>query len=64
MKTLERLKKYFATTSKEQQDKDWEEIKHLNEIDDGGTLEYMLKEEDGLRKGIKKKINNVSDAIQ
>ena len=55
MKTLERLKKYFATTSKEQQDKDWEQIKHLNEIDDGGTLEYMLKEEDGLRKGIKKK---------
>ena len=52
MKTLDSLKKYFATTSKEQQNKDWEEIKHLNGIDDGGTLEYMLKEEDELRKKI------------
>lgn len=44
-KPLASLKNYFATTSKEQQDKDWEELKHLNEIDDDGTLEYMLKEE-------------------
>lgn len=44
-KPLASLKNYFATTSKEQQDKDWDELKHLNEIDDDGTLEYMLKEE-------------------
>ncbi len=43
-KLLEGLKKYFSTTPKEQIEKDWEEVKELNEIDDGGTLEYMLKE--------------------
>lgn len=43
-KLLEGLKKYFSTTPKEQLEKDWEEIKHLNEIDDGGMLDFMLKE--------------------
>lgn len=44
---LNGLKKYFSTISKEQLElleKDCEEIKHLNEIDDGGALENMLKE--------------------
>lgn len=45
MKMLDRLKKYFSSTPKEQLEKDWEEVKELNNIDDGGTLEYMLKEE-------------------
>lgn len=49
-KILDSLKKYFSSTPKKQQDKDWEDIKHLNEIDDGGTLEYMLK--------MKRKIGN------
>ena len=43
-KLLEGLKKYFSTTPKEQIEKDWEEIKHLNEIDDGGIIEFILKE--------------------
>ena len=42
-KLLDRLKKYFSNTPKEQIEKDWEELKHLNEIDDGGILEFMLK---------------------
>lgn len=44
-KILDSLKKYFSSAPKEQQNKDWEEIKELNEIDDGGTLENMLKME-------------------
>lgn len=42
-KILDSLKKYFSSTPNEQQDKDWEEMEKLNEIDDGGTLENMLK---------------------
>ena len=42
MKMLDNLKNYFSSTPKEQIEKDWEEVKELNEIDDGGTLEYML----------------------
>lgn len=45
MKMLDSLKKYFSSTPKEQIEKEWEEVKELNEIDDGGTLEYMLEEE-------------------
>lgn len=44
MKMLDSLKKYFSSNPKEQLEKDWEEVKELNNIDDGGTLEYMLKE--------------------
>ena len=40
---LKSLQRYFSSTPKEQQDKGWEEVKELNEIDDGGTLENMLK---------------------
>lgn len=32
MKLLNKLKKYFANTSKEQQDKEWKEIESLNNI--------------------------------
>lgn len=32
MKLFENLKKYFDTTSKEQQDKDWKEVEPLNNI--------------------------------
>lgn len=32
MSLFENLKKYFANTSKEQQDKDWKEIESLNNI--------------------------------
>lgn len=32
MSLFENLKKYFANTSKEQQDKDWKEIEPLNNI--------------------------------
>lgn len=32
MNLFENLKKYFATTSKEQQDKDWKEVEPLNNI--------------------------------
>lgn len=56
-KILESLKQYFATTLKEQQDKDWEEIKELNEVDDG-TLEYMLKEHNSRMEMIRKILNN------
>lgn len=45
--------RYYTSTSKEQLDK---EIRHLNEIDDGGTLEYMLKEEHKLRTEMVEKI--------
>lgn len=31
-KLFEQLKEYFETTPKEQLDKDWEELKHWNEI--------------------------------
>ena len=44
MKMLDNLKKYFSSTPKEQIEKDWEEVKELNEIEDD-TLEYMLEEE-------------------
>ena len=32
MKLLENLKRYFAITSKEQQNKDWKEVEPLNNI--------------------------------
>ncbi len=32
MSLFENLKKYFANTSKEQQDKDWKEVEPLNNI--------------------------------
>ena len=32
MKLFENLKRYFANTSKKQQDKDWKEIEPLNNI--------------------------------
>lgn len=32
MSLFENLKRYFATTSKEQQDKDWKEVESLNNI--------------------------------
>lgn len=32
MKLLENLKRYFADTPKEQQDKEWKEIEPLNDI--------------------------------
>lgn len=43
-KTFRRPKEIFFYYTKEQLEKDWEEIKHLNEIDDGGMLDFMLKE--------------------
>lgn len=43
-KLLKGLKKYFSDTPKEQIEKDCEEIKHLNEIDDSGILDFMIKE--------------------
>lgn len=44
MKMLDNLKNYFSSIPKEQIEKDWEEVKELNEIEDD-TLEYMLEEE-------------------
>lgn len=37
---VERLREYLANTSKEQQEKDWEELKKWNEV--GPTVEEFL----------------------
>lgn len=43
-KTFRRPKEIFFYYTKRAIKKDWAEIKHINEIDDGGILEFMLKE--------------------
>ena len=40
MSLFENLKKYFANTSKEQQDKDWKEVEPLNNIGPD-VIEYI-----------------------
>lgn len=46
MKISEELKQYFENTSQEELDKDWEDIKYLNEIgpDAGEYVVNVLKE--------------------
>lgn len=41
MELVEKLKEYFATTTKEQQDADWEAVKHLNNI--GPTVDEYFE---------------------
>lgn len=41
MKISEELKQHFENTSQEELDKEWEDIKHLNEIG-SDTQEYII----------------------
>lgn len=49
MNLLQKLKEYFETTSKEQLDKDWEELKKYNEI--GSDMDEYIK---SVKESIKK----------